>query len=161
MIKESALYLYLCDVLGVTHPFLLPIAQKKNNFTLKTQKKVALVMLAPSELAKNEQKLLKKMAQACPLQPVEILQINPLWGCNEIEKRVEQLAPQKVMVFGEELFHVVKGHDEPFFNFINQSFPFAGAQVYSSHDLKDLTQGPHVQMLKKQVWQQMKQLTQS
>lgn len=156
MTTESAMALYLREVLGLNR-VLLP----KQESLLNSEISVAVVFLVPKELSKSEEQLLKKMALACPLQPVKVLKSEPDLGRNEIEKHIKELAPTKVLIFSEKLFHVIKGKNDNFFDYISQSFPFANTQVYASHDLHDMCLGPNVNLLKKQVWQQMKQLIQT
>ena len=127
--------------------------------TVESEEDVAIAFLAPNPLTKSEEQLLKKMALACPIQPVKILNLDPLLGRDEIEMRLKQLAPQKALIFGETLFHVIKGHDANFFAYINEAFEFAGVNLFASHELSDMCKGPNVNLLKKQVWQQMKQLS--
>ena len=157
MHAESPISHYLSEVLGISKT-LMPT---NTTFTLdqEDEEKVAVVFIAPQDLSKSEEQLLKKMALACPEQPVKILNVDPLLGKNEIENRLVTLAPQKALIFGEKLFQVIKGDEGNFFAFINQSFNFANAKTYASHELTDMCKGPNVNLLKKQVWQQMKQLS--
>ncbi|MCB9024714.1 MAG: hypothetical protein H6625_00215 [Bdellovibrionaceae bacterium] len=156
MTTETAMALYLREVLGLNQ-VLLP-KQEANTISVNN---VALVFLVPKELSKAEEQLLKKMALACPLQPVKVLKVDPDLGRNEMEKQVKNLAPQKVLIFGEKLFHAIKGSNDNFFDYINQCFAFANTQTYASHELHDMCVGSNVNVLKKQVWQQMKQLSQA
>ncbi|MCB0392092.1 MAG: hypothetical protein KDD58_12425 [Bdellovibrionales bacterium] len=154
MSLESTVNNYLKDVLGIKSILLTQPVKESSSL-----QKAALVFIAPGELTPKEEHLLKKMALASPLQPVEILKVDEHLGRNEIEKRLNAFQAETALIFGEKLFHVIKGKESNFFAFINQSFSFAGVCVYASHELNDMCRGPNVNLLKKQVWAQMKQIS--
>ena len=117
--------------------------------------------LVNQEISENAKSLVNKMSLMCPLQPAKVIYIDVRLGINELEKQLQDHGPNKALLFGEELFHLVKSKDANFFDYINSPIDFENVKIYASHDLEDMCKGPNVNLLKKQVWQQMKQISQS
>ena len=98
------------------------------------------------------------MSSIFPKQPVSIMFVDPNWGKEEIFNQLKKFSSRSLLSFGGDLyFQMTSGTD--YYTHMNEPHSFFEIKCYTTHDIEDLCQGSNVDLLKKQVWQQMKDIS--
>lgn len=145
---------YLENVLGLKN-----VVGPLNSLLSKSQATtVALAFFIPKDASREAKGLARKISELSPLRPWILVEVDLNLGKNELERLFKMHTPRKALLFGESLFQLARVDDKAFYDYINESFKWANAEIYASHDLEDMCHGKNVKILKREVWQQLKSL---
>jgi hypothetical protein len=145
---------YLKNVLGLKH--IMQASQDEFKDVVKTIPQIT--FLVSDNLSMEAKELLFKIASTFPKQPVKIIFINQNFSSDEVLKKLEEVPIQRILVFGEGIFRII-ANSKSFYEFMNEPFIFFDYQVFSTHDLEDMVRGSNIDILKRQVWKQMKEIS--
>ena len=161
MNDQSNILYYLKNVLGVNSIVTSPqvgFSFQSENSEIAIEK-VGLLLVIDTQVTSDALNLIKKVSQMSPVNSTKVLSVNLNMGANEIEKQILELKPSVVLLFGENLFKLFNSSEHSFFDFINNPFKIGNINFYVSHEPEDMCKGPNVNLLKKQLWQQLKQIS--
>jgi hypothetical protein len=162
MSDQNNILNYLKNVLGVSS-IVATSPNEGSTFDFENSKmsieKVGLLLVVDANLSADALSLIKKVSQMSPVNSTKVLYVNLKMGSNEIEKQILNFEPGVVILFGENLFKLFNSTEHSFFDYINNPFKIGNVNFYVSHEPEDMCKGPNVNLLKKQLWQQLKQIS--
>lgn len=140
---------YLKKVLGISIIF--------SNENIQNIVEPKTVFLVSEDTSTEGNELLLKISATFPIQPVQIIKLNKYTSSDQILNQLNIFGCKRVLIFGEELFNLIS-NSKSYFQYMNEPFNFFTYQIYSTHDIEDLVRGSNVDILKRQVWKQVKDI---